>query len=1110
MSDSTDNSLTGGQKDGHGEGERHDAGHEFGHADGDAGHGAPGGTGESHDGGHAPDVSDAPEAGAAGAWDGDSAELPPDLEPVLGGIDEPREAFDPDEARGITLEGVREPLPADPSFDPDSLPEREPMPELEVEAWADEDMSMSSPSGESAEGDAAVEADTESEEEDEEEEVEEGGADAESRGARKAARGRRSRGATIDPATRGAKPTIRRKLVMLVNDVPGEECRIAIVDESGRLDTYFAERETTATNVGNIYKARVANVEPAIQAAFVDFGTGNNGFLHVSDLHPKYFPGKERTERVGRKIPRRERPAIQEALRRGQEIVVQVIKEGIGTKGPTVSSYLSVPGRLLVMMPDMDRVGVSRKLDDEDQRREMRAILDSLELPEGCGFILRTAGFDATRSELQRDAAYLSRLWTAMRRRSERTGGPCALYTESDLMVRTLRDYADSSIDAIIVDSPGAFERAKLFLEIVAPRAATKVHYWDRAVPLFYAYDVERQIEEIHARQVPLKSGGALVFDQAEALVAIDVNSGRSRSARDSETNAYQTNCEAVDEIARQLRLRDLGGLIILDLIDMRSPKHRRDIEQRMADALRRDRAKTTFLPIGDFGMMEMTRQRMRPSLRKTHFSDCTHCSGSGEIRMPDAVAADVIRRTTLLFTFDRVRRVEIVCSTKVATEMLSGKRRMLHELEERTGKRVDVRISEAFAPDRVDLYAYDERNADIDISRMPTFEPPPASRLPVELPPEAEQDLSPEDIAVRKRRRRRKAQPADATAIALSGGFDDLPDIDAAERPLREELAAAGERRSERAAREREREENRDEDEDRGGRRGRKRRRGQRDEAPKERTSAAAAPERDAAGEGGDRSGKRKRSRRRGRGRRLPSDIAAMAAEQSAYETSVVAAAIGMTADALIEDLRGAIDPELAALLLPGTLMLPAELIAVAAQRHAPQDHDAESSDDADGPADTDAGAAGSDAAGDAGRDDAGREPSGDADGGDDKGRDRDPRGRRKSRRGGRNRRGRRDADGTEKQPAARDGGDSDSGRGSGTDDAHDAASAGPDGAGSESAAEPAAEPAAREPEAAPAVAAAPSEPAPAPKPRRRSLYSAVLRKLSPAERSKVKGRPE
>lgn len=360
-----------------------------------------------------------------------------------------------------------------------------------------------------------------------------------------------------------------RSVTLVVNDEPGEECRIAVL-ANGRLDSYFSERESSATNVGSIYKGRVMNVEAAIQAAFVDFGSGQNGFLHISDLHPRYFPGEGRTEQVGKKIARSERPLIQHALKKGQEILVQVIKEGLGSKGPTITSYLSLPGRLLVMMPDMDRVGVSRRVDDEQQRREMRRILDSLELPEGFGFILRTAGFDAGRTELLRDAAYLQRLWDAMAARASKTGAPCELYTESDVLVRTLRDHTDSTVEAIVVDSPSAFERAKLFLEVIAPTTAAKVLYYNGKAPIFEAYGVERQIDEIHARSVPLPSGGALVFDQTEALVAVDVNSGRSRSARDSETNAFQTNCEAVEELCRQLRLRDLGGLIVVDCIDMR------------------------------------------------------------------------------------------------------------------------------------------------------------------------------------------------------------------------------------------------------------------------------------------------------------------------------------------------------------------------------------------------------------------------------------------------------------------------------------------------------------------------------------------------------------
>jgi ribonuclease E len=638
---------------------------------------------------------------------------------------------------------------------------------------------------EAGDGDAADEAGIE--------DAEDGAAAAEE-GIRKRRRRRGGRGRkreTQQTAPGGPK----RRSVMVVNDVPGEECRIAIL-EDGRLEQVFAERESTATNVGNIYKARVMNVEAAIQAAFVDFGEGQNGFLHISDLHPRYFPGGDRTERVGKKIARRDRPPIQEALKRGQEIIVQVLKEGIGTKGPTLTSYISIPGRLLVMMPQMDKVGVSRKVDDEDSRREMRRILDSLELPEGFGFILRTAGFDRTKTELQRDAIYLQRLWEAMERRMNSTGAPCTLYTESDLLVRTIRDVADDSVEAIVVDSEGAFSRAKTFLQVVAPINAPKLLYWDRAVPVFEAFGVERQIEGIHSRSVPLPSGGALVIDQTEAMVAIDVNSGRSRSARDSETNAFNTNKEAVDEIARQLRLRDLGGIIVSDLIDMRSSKHRREIEERLEGNLRRDRAKTTTLEISDFGIMEMTRQRMRPGLHKTSYTDCPHCQGSGEVRVPDAVAADILRRIGLLFSYDKVARVEVVCSARVAGVFLGTRRHMLHDLEERHGKRVDLRISEAFAMDRIDLYAYDDRGSDIEIDRLPRIPAPRLAELPAELPPvdEADDDDGGDDEGGgrRRRKRRRKPAPADATAIALAGGFDDLPTPSADEPSVSEMIRRA------------------------------------------------------------------------------------------------------------------------------------------------------------------------------------------------------------------------------------------------------------------------------------------------------------------------------
>lgn len=508
---------------------------------------------------------------------------------------------------------------------------------------------------------------------------------------------------------------------MLINYVPGEECRVAIADD-GKLEELHVERVANASRVGNIYVGKVMNVEAAIQAAFVDFGVGENGFLHVTDLHPRYFPGEddETTERVGIKTPRRERPPIQHALRRGDEIIVQVLKEGVGTKGPTLTSYLSIPGRFLVMMPHMDNIGVSRKVEDEDLRRRMREILDQLELPEGFGFILRTAGMERNKAELKRDLSYLQRLWKDMDKRLKAGGKPRLLYSESDLLVRALRDIVSNDTSEIVIDNEAALKRAARFLKIVAPRTSTKLlHYQDKA-PLFHAYGMEQQIALIHAREVPLPSGGRLVIDQTEALVAIDVNSGKSRESRNSEDNAYQTNLEAVDEICRQLRLRDMGGIVINDLIDMRHSHHRKDIENRFKERLKRDRAKTTVLAISEFGILEMTRQRMRPSHESVHFSDCPICRGRGMLQKPDSVASDGLRELAALLDVERVQKVEMVVSPRVAGDLLSGKRQLLGRVERTYGKHVDVRVSESVPVDRVSFYAYDESGADIDISNLP------------------------------------------------------------------------------------------------------------------------------------------------------------------------------------------------------------------------------------------------------------------------------------------------------------------------------------------------------------------------------------------------------
>jgi ribonuclease E len=663
-----------------------------------------------------------------------------------------------------------------------------------------------------------------------------------------------------------------RDTVMIVNDAPGDECRIAFA-RGRKLESYFAERSGAATNVGNIYKGRVTNVEAAIQAAFIDFGEGQNGFLHISDVHPKYFPGGDKAERVGHKIPRRERPPIQECLKKGQEVLVQVIKQGIGTKGPTVTSYLSIPGRLLVMMPDMDKVGVSRKVEDETQRREMRRILDSLELPEGCGFILRTAGFDRSRTELQRDAAYLTRLWEAMRKRIDSVGAPAELYTESDVLLRTVREMVDDTISDIVVDSVSAWNRVTAFLDVVFPKDAPRVLFYGKPAPIFTAFDLERQIGDIYQRAVPLPSGGALVFDQTEALVAIDVNSGKSRSARDSETNAFETNKEAVDEICRQLRLRDMGGLVVCDLIDMRSPRHRREIEERFQQNLRKDRAKTTVARISEFGLVELTRQRMRPSVRKAHFAECPHCAGGGEVRIPDSTAGEALRRVMTLLGSDRVHRVEMVCSVRVASVLLSSRRDQIFDIERETGKRIDVRISEAIAGDRVDLYAYDDRGADVEIERLPTPSLPRLDELPEE-PPEETVDQAYESGEAseprRRRRRRKKAQPADATAMLLSGAFDDLPEVADDEPSVL--VALRQKEAQERAAKEAER---RARDAER---------RAAGEDVPEEGAASESEAGEGSGEEGGERRGRRRR-RRRGRDRQRESGDAQPAAAEGATE---------------------------------------------------------------------------------------------------------------------------------------------------------------------------------------------------------------------------------
>jgi ribonuclease E len=540
------------------------------------------------------------------------------------------------------------------------------------------------------------------------------------------------------------------KQEMLINVAQSEECRIAIV-EDGILEELYLERSSQHNYVGNIYKGRIVNLEPSIQAAFVDFGVGRNGFLHVSDVEPQYFrqagydpkrpirpdgsqsqgdddaddprsPNRGRDDRNGGTRTARQRvgvrprikPPIQDIFQRGDEVLVQVIKEGIGTKGPTLSTYISIPGRYLVLMPALGRIGVSRKIESDEDRRRLRDILRELNPPRGVGFIVRTAGTDRTKKELSRDLAYLLRLWKVIVRRIKKTTAPVDIYEESDMIIRTIRDIFTGEVDAIFIDEPAAFERAKEFLQIVMPRYVSRLQLYEGREPLFQKYNLDEEIVRINERRVPLKGGGSLVIDQTEALVAIDVNSGSFRTDGSAEESAYQLNQIAAKEIARQLRLRDLGGVVVNDFIDMRKERNRRGVERTLRDAVKRDRARTKILRTSPFGLIEMTRQRIRPSIKRSVYKECPSCGGTGLVKSAESMGIEVVRKLISRSQSSQVARITVTVEEEVANYLNNKKRRELVRLEQENNVEVQVVSGEGLSPEYLKIDCVDANGREV------------------------------------------------------------------------------------------------------------------------------------------------------------------------------------------------------------------------------------------------------------------------------------------------------------------------------------------------------------------------------------------------------------
>jgi ribonuclease E len=477
---------------------------------------------------------------------------------------------------------------------------------------------------------------------------------------------------------------------MLINAEEPEEYRLAIV--SGKeLEEFYLETTTRENTRGNIYKGVVVNIQPSLQAAFVDFGTEKNGFLQLPEIHPEYYQ---------RELPEEAtRVSIQEALRPGQELMVQVVKEATPTKGAFLTTYVSLPGRYLVLMPGSKHGGISRQIEDDRQRQRLRQIISQLSVPDGINLIVRTAGANRTKRDLSRDFHYLLRLWKNIKATAQKTEAPTLLYQERDLTIRAIRDYFTANIKKIRVDNKEVYKRVKDFMAVVSPRHRWLVKLYKEKRPIFAEYELENQIETIYSNRVHLKSGGFLVIDTTEALVAVDVNSGRSSREKKLGETAFKTNMEAAVEVPRQLRLRDLGGLVVIDFIDMRDRKRIRQVEKTLREEFKKDRAKTEMGRISKFGLMEVSRQRLRPSVQSSSYVSCLRCSGTGVVRSTEATALTYLRKIWLELSRGKANQVHGSFAKEVADYLLNKKRAELLKLENRYAANIQIEGSQDITP---------------------------------------------------------------------------------------------------------------------------------------------------------------------------------------------------------------------------------------------------------------------------------------------------------------------------------------------------------------------------------------------------------------------------
>ena len=467
-----------------------------------------------------------------------------------------------------------------------------------------------------------------------------------------------------------------KKLSMMINRDHPEVCR-AVILEDGRINDYIVENVSQEKIKGNIYLGVINRVEPAIEAAFVDIGGSKYGFLPFKDvLKESYVDTGEKKARV----------RIQDVLVRGQEILVQVSKESRDAKGPSLTNSISLPGRFLVLMSGSHASAVSRKIEDEEERKKLKSLVADFKLPDNLGLIIRTAGMGRTKIELQKDLQRLLMVWENLSSSREKNikKPPLLLYQEADMVVRLVRDNFTTETTEVLVDDIESFNAVKSFMKMIMPRLTNRVKLYKETTPIFSRFNIESQIESLYQRQVSLPSGGSIVFDSGEAMVSIDVNSGKTTSASQLEETALTTNLEAAEEIGRQLRLRDLGGLVVIDFIDMSLKKNQSSIEKEVKKICKLDKARVNIGRISKFGLLEMSRQRLAPPVQQGAFVDCTSCAGTGVVRSLNYVVIHVLRKINEHLASGKVKQLTVEVSSEVVEYMINNKSVFLLELQEK------------------------------------------------------------------------------------------------------------------------------------------------------------------------------------------------------------------------------------------------------------------------------------------------------------------------------------------------------------------------------------------------------------------------------------------